>query len=254
MYFSTRKARSTAPSWLASLGFHSFFLKLFRLAADGRGIVYVRAALGQSGFWGESLLDGAEAQDITELLTAWGGGDQGAFERLVSLVYAELKRIARRHMFRESAGHWLQTTALVHEAYMKLVSQKDAKWQDRAHFFTVSSQQTRPILVDAALSRLRQERGADSVVVSLDDAPALSSSRAGEFVALDDALTGLARLDLRRSRIDVMRYFGGMSVAESAAALHLSPDTIMRDSEAAKAWLYTELNRAQRPGLLGMNL
>jgi RNA polymerase sigma factor (TIGR02999 family) len=112
------------------------------------------------------LLGGDGSQDITELLEAWGEGDQLAFERLVPLVYAELKRMARRHMYRESEGHLLQTTALVHEAYLKLVSQKNAKWQNRAHFFAVSSQQMRRILVDAARSRLRQKRGSDAPVAS----------------------------------------------------------------------------------------
>jgi RNA polymerase sigma-70 factor, ECF subfamily len=188
-------------------------------------------------------LDTPGSQDITELLTAWGGGDQDAFERLVPLVYAELKRIARRHMFRESEGHILQTTALVHEAYMKLVSSPGVKWQDRAHFFAVSSQQMRRILVDAARSRLRVKRGGEALTVPLDDAPALSSSRAEEFVALDDALNELATLDPRRSRVVEMRYFGGMGIEETAAVLNLSPATVLRDWKAAKAWLYTQLNR-----------
>jgi RNA polymerase sigma-70 factor (ECF subfamily) len=198
-------------------------------------------------------LDSTNGQDITELLAAWGDGDQAAFERLVPLVYAELKRIARRHMNRESEGHVLQTTALVHEAYVKLVSQRGAKWQDRAHFFAVSSQQMRRILVDAARSRMRQKRGSDAVVVSLDDAPAISMSRAAEFVTLDDALTELAKLDPRRSRVVEMRYFGGMSVEETALALNLSPDTIARDWKAAKAWLYAELNRAEGQGMPVLN-
>lgn len=198
-------------------------------------------------------MDSTNGQDITELLAAWGGGDQAAFERLVPLVYAELKRIARRHMNRESEGHVLQTTALVHEAYVKLVSQRGAKWQDRAHFFAVSSQQMRRILVDAARSRMRQKRGSDAVVVSLDDAPAISMSRAAEFVTLDDALTELAKLDPRRSRVVEMRYFGGMSVEETALALNLSPDTIARDWKAAKAWLYAELNRAEGQGMPVLN-
>ena len=197
-------------------------------------------------------MDTPGPQEITELLAAWGGGDHAAFERLVPLVYAELKRMARRHMFRESEGHVLQTTALVHEAYMKLVSQQGAKWQDRAHFFAVSSQQMRRILVDAARSRLRKKRGSDAIVVSLDDAPTLSSSRAAEFVALDDALNELATLEPRRSRVVEMRYFGGMSVEETAAALNLSPDTILRDWKAAKAWLYTQLNRARIQGSAGL--
>jgi RNA polymerase sigma factor (TIGR02999 family) len=197
-------------------------------------------------------LDIAGSQDITELLAAWGGGDQAALERLVPLVYAELKRIARRHMFRESEGHILQTTALVHEAYMKLVSRPEVKWQDRAHFYAVSSQQMRRILVDAARTRLRKKRGGDAALISLDDAPTLSASRAAEFVALDDALNELAMLEPRRSRVVEMRYFGGMSMEETAAVLNLSPATVLRDWNAAKAWLYTQLNRTgpeETPGL-----
>ena len=189
-------------------------------------------------------MDAHDSEDITELLEAWGEGDQAAFERLVPLVDGALRRMARRHMYRESEGHLLQTTALVHEAYLKLVSQKNAKWQNRAHFFAVSSQQMRRILVDAARSKLRHKRGADAPVLSLDDAPELSVSRAAEFVALDDALQQLAELDPRRARVVEMRYFGGMSVEETAAALKISGDTVIRDWKAAKAWLFTELNRS----------
>lgn len=193
-----------------------------------------------------------DSEDITELLEAWGEGDQVAFERLVPLVYAELRRMARRHMYRESEGHLLQTTALVHEAYLKLVSQKNAKWQNRAHFFAVSSQQMRRILVDAARSKLRQKRGADAPLLSLDDAPELSVTRAAEFVALDDALQQLAQLDPRRARVVEMRYFGGMSVDETAAALKVSEATVIRDWQAAKAWLFTELNRSGNPGKMDL--
>ena len=194
-------------------------------------------------------MDTPGSHDITELLAAWGGGDQAAFERLVLLVYAELKRIARRHMLLESEGHILQTTALVHEAYMKLVSNPGAKLQDRAHFFAVSSQQMRRILVDAARSRLRKKRGGDAPVFSLDDVPTLSASRAAEFVALDDALNELALLDARRSQVVEMRYFGGMSMEETAAVLGVSPATVLRDWNAAKAWLYAQLNRTEIQGL-----
>jgi RNA polymerase sigma-70 factor (ECF subfamily) len=186
-----------------------------------------------------------DAREITELLAAWSEGDETAFAQLVPLVYTELKRLARRHMFRETEGHVLQTTALVHEAYLKLVSQKKAKWQNRLQFLMVSSQQMRRILVDAARTRLRQKRGADAPVVSLDDAPELSASRAAEFVALDDALADLAKLDPRRASVVEMRYFGGMSVEETAAALNISADTVMRDWKAARAWLYAQLNGAE---------
>lgn len=198
-------------------------------------------------------MDSPEKQNITELLTAWSGGDQAAFELLVPLVYAELKRLARRHMYRESPGQVLQTTALVHEAYLKLVSQKNAKWQNRAHFFAVSSQQMRRILVDTARARLRQKRGSNAPVVSIEDAPTLSVSRAAEWVALDDALEELAKLDQRRSRVVEMRYFGGMSVEETATALSLSVETVMRDWKAAKAWLSTQLNAGKDPGTSGLS-
>ena len=184
-----------------------------------------------------------EGPEITGLLAAWSGGDAAALDQVVPLVYAELKRLARRAMSREAEGHVLQTTALVHEAYLNLVSQKNAKWQNRVQFFAISSQQMRRILVDVARSRLRQKRGADARVVSLDDAPALSESRAAEFIALDDALQDLAKLDRRRSMVVEMRYFGGMSVEETAAALHVSQDTVMRDWKAAKAWLHAQLSR-----------
>lgn len=197
-------------------------------------------------------LDAHDSEDITELLEAWGEGDLAAFERLVPLVYGELRRMARRHMYRESEGHLLQTTALVHEAYLKLVSQKNAKWQNRAHFFAVSSRQMRRILVDAARSKLRQKRGADAPLLSLDDAPELSTTRAAEFVALDDALQQLAELDPRRARVVEMRYFAGMSVEETAAALKISGDTVIRDWKAAKAWLFTELNRSGNSGKLDL--
>ena len=184
-----------------------------------------------------------ETREITELLAAWSGGDETAFEQLVPVVYAELKRLARRHMYRENEGHVLQTTALVHEAYLKLASQKNAKWENRVQFFAVSSQQMRRILVDSARSRLRHKRGADAQMVSLDDAPPLSVSRAEEFIALDDALKDLESLDQRRSRVVEMRYFGGMTAEETAAALDISVDTVMRDWKAAKAWLHAELSR-----------
>jgi RNA polymerase sigma-70 factor (ECF subfamily) len=191
-------------------------------------------------------------RDVTQLLVAWGEGDEAAFQQLVPLVYAELKRIARRHMYGESEGHVLQTTALVHEAYLKMVSQKNVQFQNRAHFFAVSSQQMRCILVDIARSRLRQKRGSNAPLVSLDDAPTLSMSRAAEFVALDDALQELAKLDLRRSRVVEMRYFGGMTLEETAAALNISDDTVLRDWNAAKAWLYMELNKSSGAAATGL--
>jgi RNA polymerase sigma factor (TIGR02999 family) len=162
------------------------------------------------------------------------------------MVYAELKRLARRHMCRESDDHLMQTTALVHEAYLRMVTGKPVKWQNRVHFFAVSSLQMRRILVDAARARLRQKRGGDAPVISLEEAPALSVERASEFVALDDALNELAKLDERRSRVVEMRHFGGMTIEDTAAALGVSLETVNRDWKAAKAWLHAELNRGGR--------
>ncbi len=188
-------------------------------------------------------MDTPGKEEVTQLLAAWSKGDEGAFDRLVPLVYGELKRLARRYMNREAQGHILQTTALVHEAYLKLAGQKDPKWQNRIHFFAVSSQLMRRILVDTARSRLRQKRGADAPLVSLHDDLTLSDEHAAECIALDDALNDLAKLDPRRSRVVEMRYFGGMSVEEIAAALNVSVETVMRDWKTAKRWLYAQLDR-----------
>lgn len=190
-------------------------------------------------------MDTVGSHEITQLLAAWSDGDEAAFARLVPLVYRELKILARRHMRRENEGHVLQTTALVHEAYLKLVKQKGARWENRIHFFAISGQQMRRILVDAARAQQRQKRGADAVMISLDDAPTLTDSRAAEFIALDDVLNELAKLDERRCRVVEMRYFGGLSIEETAAVLKVSVETVMRDWKAAKAWLYLQLNKTE---------
>ncbi len=185
--------------------------------------------------------------EVTELLVAWGNGDATAIQKLTPLVYAELKRIARRHMSRESGGHVLQATALVHEAYLRLVEQKRAQWHNRAQFFAVSAELMRRILVDMARARLTRRRGEDAPQLSLDEAPALSASEG--FLALDEALSELERLDKRRGRVVELRYFGGLSVEETAEVLGVSNNTVLRDWKAAKAWLYRELSRSgsERP-------
>lgn len=180
--------------------------------------------------------------DITRLLVAWGDGDGAALEALIPVVYDELRRIARRHMHREPAGHTLQTTALVNEAYLRLIGQKDVRWHDRVHFFAIAAQQMRRILVSMARARYAAKRGGTARPVSLDESMVISDEKTAELVALDDALTALSALDPRRGRVIELRYFGGLSVEETAAVLSVSPETVMRDWKRARAWLYAELN------------
>jgi RNA polymerase sigma factor (TIGR02999 family) len=182
-------------------------------------------------------------QEVTQLLIAWSNGDQESLDRLVPMVYDELRRIARRYMEREPVGHTLQTTALVNEAYLRLIEQKEVKWQNRAHFFAISAQLMRRILVSMARARHANKRGGEARQVSLDEAMLISEERAAELVALDEALNELAALDPRRGRVVELRYFGGLSVEETAEVLKISPETVMREWKRAKAWLYAELNR-----------
>ncbi|HTS62946.1 MAG TPA: sigma-70 family RNA polymerase sigma factor [Candidatus Acidoferrales bacterium] len=178
--------------------------------------------------------------DVSELLRAWSGGDQGALEKLTPVVYGELHRLARRYMKREKPGHSLQTTALVNEAYLRLVDYKRMQWQDRAHFFAVSAQVMRRILVEHA-RRHNQRRGGDVPHVSLDQAAVVGGGRSADLVALDDAMNTLARMDPRKVQVVEMRFFGGLSVEETAEVLQISPVTVMRDWSTAKAWLFREL-------------
>jgi RNA polymerase sigma-70 factor, ECF subfamily len=182
--------------------------------------------------------------NVSELLRAWSGGDQGALAGLTPIVYAELRRLAHHYMRREQAGHSLQTTALVNEAYMRLVDYKRMQWQNRAHFFAVSAQLMRHILVDHARRR-NLKRGAGVVRISLEEAAMLGDDRAAdrgpELVALDDAMTSLERLDPRKVRVVEMRFFGGLTVEETAEVLKISPVTVRRDWSAAKIWLYREM-------------
>jgi RNA polymerase sigma factor (TIGR02999 family) len=184
-------------------------------------------------------------QEVTELLVAWGNGDERALERLMPLVYQELHRLAHRHLGRERAGHTLQTTALVHEAYLRLVDQKEAHWQNRAHFFAVAADQMRRILVDYARARRFAKRGGGALQVSFDEAMVMSDERAADVVALDEALDALARFDKRKSKMVVLRFFGGLSIEETAELLDVSPGTVMRDWTLAKAWLQREINRGR---------
>jgi RNA polymerase sigma factor (TIGR02999 family) len=179
-------------------------------------------------------------KDISKLLRAWSDGDQGALKGLTPIVYEELRRLAHRYMERERPGHTLQTTALVNEAYMRFVDYKRMQWQDRAHFFAVAGQVMRRILVDHARSH-NIKRGAGVQHVSLEDIAVLGGERTGDLVALDDAMNTLAHVDARKVKIIEMRFFGGLSVEETAEVLKVSPATVRRDWSIAKFWLYREL-------------
>ncbi|HLJ50484.1 MAG TPA: sigma-70 family RNA polymerase sigma factor [Bryobacteraceae bacterium] len=174
---------------------------------------------------------------MTQLLRAWSGGDQTALEKLTPIVYAELRRLAHRYMKRERPGHSLQTTALVNEAYLRLVDYRHMQWQDRAHFLAVSAQLMRRILVEHA-RRQNLKRGAGVQHVSLDEAAMVGGERSADLVALDDAMNELARLDPRKVQVVEMRFFGGLSVEETAEVLRVSPVTVRRDWSSAKVWLY----------------
>jgi len=181
--------------------------------------------------------------EITELLVAWGSGDESALNRLMPIVYDELRRLAHRYMSHERPGHTLQTTALVNEAYLRLVSWREVRWQNRAHFFAVSAQMMRRILVDFARDRKYLKRGGGALRVSLADADSLTEQRSADLVALDEALTALAELDRRKAQVVEMRFFGGLSVEEVAEVLKVSKETVMRDWRLAKVWLLRELGR-----------
>ncbi len=184
--------------------------------------------------------------EVTQLLVAWSEGDQTALEKLVPLVYDELHRLARRYMRRERARHTLQTTALVNEAYLRLVDLKRVRWQNRAHFFAVSAQVMRRILVDFARSRRYQKRGGSAFQVSFERALNIGEQRDTDLVALDDALGALAEVDPRKSKVVELRFFGGLSVEDTAHVLKVSPDTVMRDWKMAKVWLLRELSREEK--------
>jgi RNA polymerase sigma factor (TIGR02999 family) len=189
----------------------------------------------------EEVMQVSSPNEVTQLLVAWSEGDQSALERLVPLVYEELHRLARRYMRRERAGHTLQTTALVNEAYLRLVDLKTVRWQNRAHFFAVSAQVMRRILVDFARSRRYQKRGGGALQVSFERALNIGDQRDTDLVALDDALGALAEIDPRKSKVVELRFFGGLSVEDTAHVLKVSPDTVMRDWKMAKVWLLREL-------------
>ncbi len=187
-------------------------------------------------------MEGVETTETTRLLRAWAGGDHGALERLVPLVYHELRRIAGHCMQAERPGRTIQTTALVHEAYLRLIDTSSVDWQHRAHFFAVCATIMRHILLDRARRRVAVKRGGAMPRVNVDEIPDLSMRRAGELIALDDALNTLTKIDRRKAKIIELRFFGGLSVEEAAEVLKISPDTVTRDWRLARAWLLTELS------------
>jgi RNA polymerase sigma factor (TIGR02999 family) len=184
--------------------------------------------------------------ELTQLLVAWGGGDARALEQLAPLVYAELRKLAHRYMNREHAGHTLQTTALVHEAFLRLLCNPQDNWQNRAHFYAIAAQMMRRILVDYARANSRAKRGGGATRIALEDidVPVAEPALNPDIIALDDALEKLAEIDPRRSRVVELRFFGGLSVEEAAHVLRVAPDTIVRDWRVARAWLFRYLNHA----------
>lgn len=186
----------------------------------------------------------SSAQNVTRLLQNWRLGRSAALEELLPLVHQELRRLARRYMFGERAGHTLQTTALVNEAYLRLVNSRRVNWQNRAHFFAISAQLMRRILVDHARARGYQKRGGGVPKVTLDEALIGPQEKGRELIALDAALTALAEVDLRKSKVVELRFFGGLGVEETAEVLKVSPETVMRDWRLAKAWLAREMKKS----------
>ena len=185
----------------------------------------------------------------TELLRAWNEGDGSALDKLIPLVYDELYRLARRYMRQERPDHTLQATSLVNEAYLRLIDVNRIEWRNRTHFLALAAQMMRRILVEFARNRRRQKRGGGAIQVSLDDVQELADSKEFDLVALSDALSGLATFDSRMSQVVELKFFGGLTVNETADVLNVSPETVMRDWKTAKAWLLREIRRSDRdPG------
>jgi RNA polymerase sigma factor (TIGR02999 family) len=196
-----------------------------------------------------SFAPGTDDEDLTQFLQAWTAGDENALDQLVPLVYSDLRRIAERQMRKESDNQTLQTTALVNEAYLRLASGRSLNWQNRAHFFAVAARVMRHIVVDLARGRKRERRGNGAPMLSLNEELVFSSSRSGELLALDEALSDLAKVDERKSRLVEMRFFGGLGVDEIAEVLKISPVTVTWEWKRARAWLYVQLaNNEQANG------
>ena len=186
-------------------------------------------------------------QKLTELLIAWSNGSREALDDLFPLVYDELRQIARRYMRRERQGHTLQTSALVNDAYLRLIDQRQVRWQNRAHFFAIAAQMMRRILVDHARAHRYEKRGGGAVKVPLEEAALVMGEKSAEIVALDEALKSLAEVDERRARVVELRYFGGLSNDEIGEVLDISANTVMRDWKMARAWLYEQMGGKPEP-------
>jgi RNA polymerase sigma factor (TIGR02999 family) len=195
-------------------------------------------------FWGYAQPVTQGSENITDLLVGYGRGDKEALDKLMPVVYDELRRQAARYLRREQAGHTLQTTALIHEAYVRLEDQRNVQWQNRAHFFGIAAQMMRRKLVDHARSKKRAKRGGSDIKVSLADATVAVKGQDLDVVALDEALDRLAEIDEQQSRVVELRFFSGLTVEETAEVMHISPATVKRDWSMAKAWLHRELSGA----------
>lgn len=190
----------------------------------------------------------SSSKDLTQLLLAWSNGDERALDKLTPLVYDELRRLARRYLRRERPGHSLQATALVHEAFLRLIDQQQTPWESRLHFFGIAAQLMRQILVEHAHSRRAAKRGGGALRLSLSQADAIFAERDVDLVALDDALNLLARIDPQKNRLVELRFFSGLTIGETAEALGVSPATVIRQWRLAKAWLYREIKKGEASG------
>ena len=186
----------------------------------------------------------SDSDKVTRLLLEWSDGNQQALEALVPLIYKELRNLAHNFLYRERPGHTLQTTALVHEAYLKLIDQNDARWQNRAHFFAIAAQAMRRILIDSARKHAAAKRGGPQEELSLDEAPDIALEPDIDLLKLDEALNELAKIDPRQSRIVELRYFGGLTIEETAEVISVSPATVKREWTMARAWLHQELTES----------
>ena len=187
----------------------------------------------------------SDSDNVTRLLLEWGDGNQQALEALVPLIYKELRNLAHNFLYRERPGHTLQTTALVHEAYLKLIDQNDARWQNRAHFFAIAAQAMRRILIDSARKHAAAKRGGPQEELSLDEVADIALEPDGNLLKLDEALNQLAKIDPRQSRIVELRYFGGLTIEETAEVTSVSPATVKREWMMARAWLHQEISESE---------
>ena len=187
----------------------------------------------------------SDSDNVTRLLLEWGDGNQQALEALVPLIYRELRNLAHNFLYRERPGHTLQTTALVHEAYLKLIDQNDARWQNRAHFFAIAAQAMRRILIDSARKHAAAKRGGPQEELSLDEVADIALEPDSNLLKLDEALNELAKIDPRQSRIVELRYFGGLTIEETAEVISVSPATVKREWMMARAWLHQEISESE---------